>query len=507
MVLDVITFEKSLDKRFEENWILFGNEEKPLCASEIKNVWCDLVELMLEPSGWQALWKVSRLTCAEYGIQFPSLIFVMVNKVIPSSLSAVVNILAVQDDIHLPEVHVVPLIHLLPTVQQEDNSLLLTHTADCLDQMRYFYNHLWRPWDEDDHGNNTDFKFRLEQRFCMYRDMQNGTLNQMEVEYIKMLLNKINNLTEKIKALEEGTFANDSVFVVDEDDSLECELIDLHFLLHEAKLEMEALENPQTRKLYLQKKLDPIAKQKEKVSKEVFFIWPGGPYDELLGALFEAKKFLPEDAFVKPSTLPEAIQEAVTGDTILLCPGVHSTDGKGKFSKDCTIKGYPQDQQNQACILACGQQDDALLDWDSTTLHLEDITLRDDQLRTLGIVRQGVLRLRNCVLEASSRRNTDGILVLDNGRVELDNCQFIGLRVAIIAHPGAAVSMNNCKIRSCEFGIQASEKSCLSMKDCNITKCASYGLEIRRIKQTEDLQNETGSVELLAKIHIGIVDC
>lgn len=51
-------------------------------------------------------------------------------------LQAVVDIVAVQDDISLPEQHEVPLTCLYPTKKQENETLDVYGTADCLDQLR-----------------------------------------------------------------------------------------------------------------------------------------------------------------------------------------------------------------------------------------------------------------------------------------------------------------------------------------------------------------------------------
>jgi hypothetical protein len=56
--------------------------------------------------------------------------------VIFQDLQAVVDIVAVQDDISLQEQHEVPLTSLYPTKQQENEVLDINGTANCLDQLR-----------------------------------------------------------------------------------------------------------------------------------------------------------------------------------------------------------------------------------------------------------------------------------------------------------------------------------------------------------------------------------
>lgn len=53
-------------------------------------------------------------------------------------LKADFSVIAVQDDdVHIPEVHEVPLEDLWPTTEQENTELNIERTADCIDELRY----------------------------------------------------------------------------------------------------------------------------------------------------------------------------------------------------------------------------------------------------------------------------------------------------------------------------------------------------------------------------------
>lgn len=61
----------------------------------------------------------------------------MVNNVYFQDLMADFAISAVQDDdVHLPEIHEVPLEDLWPTIDQENSELNIERTADCIDELR-----------------------------------------------------------------------------------------------------------------------------------------------------------------------------------------------------------------------------------------------------------------------------------------------------------------------------------------------------------------------------------
>lgn len=77
MSVEVITFKKSFQERLSEyNNIIGGRGPPPAC--DIHNEWYFYIENLLEPVGWQAVWKISRQKCDEFKIQFPTLVIVMV---------------------------------------------------------------------------------------------------------------------------------------------------------------------------------------------------------------------------------------------------------------------------------------------------------------------------------------------------------------------------------------------------------------------------------------------
>jgi hypothetical protein len=77
MSRDIITFEKSFQQRLSEYREVLGSRG-PLPVSEVRNEWYYYIESLLEPAGWQAVWKISRRKCEEFEIQFPTLVVVMV---------------------------------------------------------------------------------------------------------------------------------------------------------------------------------------------------------------------------------------------------------------------------------------------------------------------------------------------------------------------------------------------------------------------------------------------
>lgn len=92
----------------------------------------------MNPTGWQAVWKISRVICEELKIKYPTTVYGTVTNVLFKDLKAIFAIIAIQDDdIHLPEEHEVPLIDLYPTKVQENPAIHIEATANCVDMIRY----------------------------------------------------------------------------------------------------------------------------------------------------------------------------------------------------------------------------------------------------------------------------------------------------------------------------------------------------------------------------------
>ena len=78
---EIITFDKSLDKRFEEYSEIFldPHRETPISSEDIFSEWSCYIEIAIEPIGWYALWKINRDTCEKFSIPFPTVVFVIVS--------------------------------------------------------------------------------------------------------------------------------------------------------------------------------------------------------------------------------------------------------------------------------------------------------------------------------------------------------------------------------------------------------------------------------------------
>ncbi|KAJ9581630.1 hypothetical protein L9F63_023213, partial [Diploptera punctata] len=294
MFPDIIIFEKSFEQRYEEYMNILGSRGA-LSAHEVRNEWKFYIECVIEAGGWEAVWKISRSKCEELDIDFPTIILVMVDCVYFEELEAEVTIVAVQGDIHLPEKHVVPLKYLFPT-KQDDSVLNIDSTANCLDQYRVFYNHLWRPWDGEGDENNDWVLDHLESRLKLFYDMKNGVISAEATRHIRSLLEEVREIDRKI-ADESGDENCVENFV---DNNSVLTLMKLQLRREQIKREIEILESFEIRSIVMQKKQVDLEERKQTKSPlhEVLFVWLGGTVDELIQTLTTVKQHIQPDMHV-----------------------------------------------------------------------------------------------------------------------------------------------------------------------------------------------------------------
>lgn len=152
--MDIFTYEKSLEERLAEMQGILSRRGQIVPSSQIHAEWSYHVELVIEPIGWRALWKIPRFTCQDFNVHYPTIVLVEVENVHFKELTALAKIIGVQDDsIHLPEKYDVPLVEMYPTTQQPDNAINIFTTANCIDRLRFFFDYLFMPWDIDDDDN------------------------------------------------------------------------------------------------------------------------------------------------------------------------------------------------------------------------------------------------------------------------------------------------------------------------------------------------------------------
>lgn len=214
------------------------------------------------------------------------------------------KVIAVQDEnVHLPERCSVPLIELYVTEEQENMALNFTETANCVDQLRFFYNYLWAPWDIDDDENIDWVDNHLIDRLRLYFDMKNGVVCKKTCDVIRTLMREGKDIQAKLTKLESEMSDDEEDKLINEDKT--CQLMKYHLRLQQIKAEMEVLENPTMREMLVKnqsfngKEIEIKKRESRGGNSEAHFVWLGGTLQETIEALKSTQDFLSSNIFIK----------------------------------------------------------------------------------------------------------------------------------------------------------------------------------------------------------------
>ena len=135
--------------------ILLANpaNDNPLWANEVRRAWSCYLELVVNPSGWMAV-LIPRADTARMLKVYAGRRGAMVVEVLNVNcdiLEAEVKILKSSDDRMISDGFKteVPIDELYPLKNQEYDMLNMNATVVALDLIRFFYQHIWMRWDED----------------------------------------------------------------------------------------------------------------------------------------------------------------------------------------------------------------------------------------------------------------------------------------------------------------------------------------------------------------------
>lgn len=467
----VILFDKSLQQRLEEyKDVLSGYEV--LSVSMIKKEWSFYLDLTLDPNGWQAVWKIQRQTCEVLNIPFPSVVLVYVINISTEDLSALVKILAVQDDIHLPEKQQVPLLHLWPTKEQDKSvALNLQSTANALDMLRFFYANILMPWDYDE--DTVDWASNhLESRLRLYYDMKNGVMPRSTAEHLHCLISEAKRLQIKQENIQSELSECDDLDVDNVNNVHVQALMETHIRMMEIKAEVDIFENPLLRNAVIKKMKEKTPNKSETV-QNIWVIYEQGTADDCMSFLSEVKKEYPEKILKFSSYLYETLGNANPNDIYILSESSHVIKTTGALEQGGKLKGIAHRDNT----VLKSTVDNVMLDIRGDHVILENLTIDASSAQCAIIVRRGHLLLKNCKLIGDGKSSThQGIIVLAGAQVELIDSEVSSFCTAVVGNSGSSITLKDTEICNVNYGLKVYDNCTVQAVKAVIRDCRNYGI-------------------------------
>lgn len=459
----VISVHKTLDERKEEYEKMFETFLLYRCDS-LKKCWSIYLQPILKPSAWTAMWKLSHENCDFLQIPFPAVVLVNVLDTCFDSLQAFVEVVAIQSDISIPDLHTVPLINLWPARHQK-NSLSLHTTALSLDMLRFFYTKMFLPWDVDDGVEKWHSKHLLVRLNLIY-DFQMGAIPYKYARTIKDYIEKAKSLCKTKEEIEGKMVEND-------DDDFSDQLADIAVQLDLIKSEFKLLEDPITRFALKKHECATQTDQNMYINEQsVWLVMLENTLSEHKTFLNEVKKHFANDLLHFVEDLNTALESYQTNDIIVLSPTQHLIPRHFRelFNSNIIIKGIFKASDT----VLHAENEHVMID-SAHESYFENLTFQAENCQYSAILRGAKITLINCVLKGNGN---NGIVAFPNGQIKLINCTLANFAQAVVGNKNCDIVLKNCKITNVEIAIKIPKSCTVTLEDCVLENCSACGLSV-----------------------------
>ncbi|XP_053617433.1 protein nessun dorma [Plodia interpunctella] len=461
--------------------------------------WTLQAEVMVEPVGWDALWKLSKDFCKKFEVRFPCIACVTVTSVDFEALSACVEVLSVQHEtVSLPEtVEDIPLIELWPTMKQKEQCINAATTAEFIDLLRFYYNEIWMPWDDQD--DKILLPNTIEDRMKLWSELHNGSIPHCVARSITLLRSSAIHAHDKLKELDSSLCEMD---ITDEDDSL----LPPNYisLCAEMNARLDGLmskwtlyENPLIREQYLAKARNKYQKNKSK--KHVVALWQGGSPLEFS----EISKFLvsrlADDCTLTVMTSADDALSLEPEEVVVCSDNYEIPEMPLSQVSICSFNGSTLRASGvRSCLLSL-----------SAACSVRALALSAARVGTVLAARAGSLRLRACALSDPSETDqsnfAQGIVAMAGANIYVEDCTFDNFYSGIVVHKGAQVELHNCKITRCGVGVQMFSGAKVTLNGTVITQCVEQCIRCE-VDRDSGARTEVDGLQIIGNCTIGSGD-
>uniref|UniRef100_A0A8C0IKE6 SHC binding and spindle associated 1 n=1 Tax=Chelonoidis abingdonii TaxID=106734 RepID=A0A8C0IKE6_CHEAB len=443
---------------FQTNHILFYERFKAYqdyiladCkASEVKEFTAEYLEKVLEPSGWQAIWRTN--------------VFEVLVEVNYSTLKAVVRLSepflcdshvstftleCMQELLELKK-HQLPVQELWLWVVF-DESGEFDQTALAIEHVRFFYQHIWRSWDEEDEDDFDYFVRCVEPRLRLHYDILEDRVPSGLIADYHNLLSQCEVLYRKFINLRSGLSSSDSDSEAENVSMVEG--LKLYDEIEHLKQKLKLIENPLLRYVFgYQKHTGLQAKGSRPMGTKITHVVSSTIMASLLQSLLREKlcpETCDEELEIQFHSDPlTAVSACYEGDTVIICPGHYVVDGMFCIADSIELEGYglPDD-----VVIEKRGKGDNFVDCTGANIRLSSLKLvQHDAVEGILSVHHGKTTLENCVLQCE----TTGVTVRTSAELLMKNSDLYGAKGAgVEIYPGSTCTLLGNGIHHCREGI------------------------------------------------------
>ncbi|NXO61239.1 SHCBP protein, partial [Phainopepla nitens] len=419
-------------------------------ASEAKRFIAEYLEKVLEPSGWQAIWRtnVFEVLVGVVDVNFPALkaVVQLSEPFLCESQDSSFTLECLQELLELKEHQV--LLQELWVVYDESGEF--DQTALAIEHVRFFYQCIWRTWDEEEEDEFDYFVRCVEPRLRLHYDILEHRVPSGLVADYQNLLSQCEKLYEKFLNVRNSISSSDSDSEAENVSMVEG--LKLYDKVEHLKQKLKLIENPLLRYVFGYQKYGSLqAKGLRAAGAKVIHVVPWTMTANLLH-LLARDKLCPEsceDLKIQFHRDPlAAVNACYEGDRVIICPGHYFVDGVFCIADSVELEGYglPDD-----VVIEKQGKGDNFFDCTGANVKISNLKLvQHDAVEGILNVHHGKTTLENCVLQCE----TTGITVRTSAELLMKNSDLYGAKGAgVEIYPGSACTLLHNGIHHCKEGI------------------------------------------------------
>ncbi|NWU12720.1 SHCBP protein, partial [Cephalopterus ornatus] len=420
-------------------------------ASEVKQLIAEYLEKVLEPSGWQAIWRtdVFQVVVGVVDVDYSSLkaVVQLSDPFLCESRDSSFTLECMQELLELKQYQI--LLQELWVVYDESGEF--DQTALAVEHVRFFYRWIWRTWDEEEEDEFDYFVRCVEPRLRLHYDILEHRVPSGIVADYQNLLSQCEELYAKFLNVRNSISTSDLDSEVENVSMVEG--LKLYEEVEHLKQKLKLIENPQLRYVFGYQKYGSLqAKGLRTTGTKVIHVVPSTMAANQLQLLMRDKlspESYGEDVKMQFHNDPlTAVSACYEGDTVIIFPGHYIVDGVFCIADSVELEGYglPDD-----IVIEKQGKGDNFFDCTGANVRISGLKLvQHDAVEGILNIHHGKTTLENCVLQCE----TTGITVRMSAELVMKNSDLYGAKGAgVEIYPGSMCTLLHNGIHHCKEGI------------------------------------------------------
>ncbi|XP_010022765.1 PREDICTED: SHC SH2 domain-binding protein 1 [Nestor notabilis] len=463
-------------------------------VSEVKEFTAEYLVKVLEPSGWLAVWRtnVFEVLVEVVDVEYSALkaVVQLSEPFLCESRDSTFTLECMQELLELKERKI--LLQELWVVYDESGEF--DQTALAVEHVRFFYQCIWRTWDEEEEDDFDYFMRCVEPRLRLHYDILEHRVPSGLAANYQNLLSQCEELYSKFLDVRNSISGSD----------LDCEVENVSMVeglkllekIEHLKRKLKVIENPLLRYVFGYQKYSSLqAKGLRPTGDKITHVVSSTMVASMLQSLIRDKlcpESCGEEQEIQFHNDPlAAVNACYEGDTVIICPGHYVVDGVFCIADSVELEGYglPDD-----IVIEKRGKGDNFVDCTGNNIRISSLKLvQHDAVEGILNVHHGKTTLDNCVLQCE----TAGITVRTSAELLMKNSDLYGAKGAGVAiYPGSTCTLLGNGIHHCKEGIliknfldEHSDIPKITMVNNMIHNNEGYGVVLVRSTMPSDVKD------------------